>query len=98
MGEALAAALHRAHGLRRVQHGSGGLADRSSGFLAAAPRSRGAAASDLARPHRAPRTRGVARAQWSKSELTLALRVSACLHRVVRRAPLPLAPRERIQG
>src|SRR5512145_1009490 len=93
LGPPLAAAHHRAVCFRRVQRGSGGLADRRSRILGAAPKPGGAPAPDPARAHRALRARRVAAARRAPSEFTLALRLPGRRH-LERRA----APRSRARG
>src|SRR5882672_8640017 len=94
----LAAAHHRAGGLRRVQRRSRGLADRDSRLLGASAEPGGGAAPHPAHPHRALRLRRVARAQRPPSGLPLELRVPAGgdLERYLAPGPRPRAERQQV--
>src|SRR5438132_14063119 len=94
VGAALAPAPHRIDGLRRVEHGPGGLADGPDRFLGAPPGPRSPAAPHPARPHRPSRGGGMAGAELTPSRFRQALCLSPRVHRRRRICviPLPLTP------
>src|SRR2546422_6101556 len=87
MGPALAPPHHGAGGLRRLQRGSGGLADRRGWVLGASPEPGSRPAPDPARSHRALRLRGMAGAQRSSPGFAVALRLPRRRHLERRAAP-----------
>src|SRR6266850_804639 len=89
VGAALAPAPHRVDGLRRVEHGPGGLADGPDWLLGAHPVPRSLAAPHPARPHRPSRGGGMAGAERPPSRVRLALCLSPRVHRRRRLAALP---------